>query len=899
MRVRGSYAEGHKEQNMKTIVMGILAHVDAGKTTLSEAMLYESGVIRSIGRVDKGNTYLERDNQERERGITIFSKQAVLPVHEDKLILLDTPGHVDFSAEAERTLQVLDLAVLVVSAADGVQGHTMTLWKLLSRYHIPVFLFVNKLDQPGTDADAVYKELQERLSGECVDFRQPHGDAFMESVAMCGEEAMEQYLQTGEVSRESIAHLIRERKLFPCFFGAALKMEGVKELLEGIDTYGEPAAYHTEFGARVYKITRDPQGNRLTHMKITGGQLPVKTVITGKNRQQEGWQEKVNQIRCYNGEKFELADCVQAGTICTVTGLSQTYIGQGLGVETEQTHPLLEPVMSYRVLPEQENQMNTVIEKLHLLEEEDPLLQVKWNPHTKELTAHVMGPVQIEILERIMKERYDINVTFGKGRILYKETIAPEAQPVEGVGHYEPLRHYAEVHLLLQPGEPGSGFVCDTDCSEDELDRNWQRLVLTHLMEKEYRGVLLGAPVTDIHVTLKSGRAHQKHTEGGDFRQATYRAVRQGLMQADCRILEPFMEFRLELPEEYVGRAMTDLSNAGAVFRNEVERAGYSVLKGRAPMETIGDYGQMVISYTRGQGIWSMTFDGYGPCHNPEEVMEECGYDPERDVYNTADSVFCAHGAGFVVPWYEVPEYMHLPGILSQRRMQEDALAKEIGRRKQTTITTTLGTEEVDAIIDRASGANRRRDKQEAGSVQKPVARTVEAKPYEYRPKERKAEYLLVDGYNVIFAWEELKELAEVNLDSARGQLLDLLCNYQAIDGRELIAVFDAYRLQGHPTEYLDYHNIHVVYTKEAETADHYIERFTHEYSKKYQITVVTSDGLEQVIIIGQGCLLISSREFHEIVKKASRETMETFERDEKRERRLTVPFPEIPVRDP
>ena len=899
MRVRGSYAEGHKEQNMKTIVMGILAHVDAGKTTLSEAMLYESGVIRSIGRVDKGNTYLERDNQERERGITIFSKQAVLPVHEDKLILLDTPGHVDFSAEAERTLQVLDLAVLVVSAADGVQGHTMTLWKLLSRYHIPVFLFVNKLDQPGTDADAVYKELQERLSGECVDFRQPHGDAFMESVAMCGEEAMEQYLQTGEVSRESIAHLIRERKLFPCFFGAALKMEGVKELLEGIDTYGESAAYHTEFGARVYKITRDPQGNRLTHMKITGGQLPVKTVITGKNRQQEGWQEKVNQIRCYNGEKFELADCVQAGTICTVTGLSQTHIGQGLGVETEQTHPLLEPVMSYRVLPEQENQMNTVIEKLHLLEEEDPLLQVKWNPHTKELTAHVMGPVQIEILERIMKERYDINVTFGKGRILYKETIAPEAQPVEGVGHYEPLRHYAEVHLLLQPGEPGSGFVCDTDCSEDELDRNWQRLVLTHLMEKEYRGVLLGAPVTDIHVTLKSGRAHQKHTEGGDFRQATYRAVRQGLMQADCRILEPFMEFRLELPEEYVGRAMTDLSNAGAVFRNEVERAGYSVLKGRAPMETIGDYGQMVISYARGQGIWSMTFDGYGPCHNPEEVMEECGYDPERDVYNTADSVFCAHGAGFVVPWYEVPEYMHLPGILSQRRMQEDALAKEIGRRKQTTITATLGTEEVDAIIDRASGANRRRDKQEAGSVQKPVARTVEAKPYEYRPKERKAEYLLVDGYNVIFAWEELKELAEVNLDSARGQLLDLLCNYQAIDGRELIAVFDAYRLQGHPTECLDYHNIHVVYTKEAETADHYIERFTHEYSKKYQITVVTSDGLEQVIIIGQGCLLISSREFHEIVKKASRETMETFEQDEKRERRLTVPFPEIPVRDP
>ncbi len=895
-----SYVESCKElRDMKTIVMGILAHVDAGKTTLSEAMLYESGVIRSIGRVDKGNTYLERDEQERERGITIFSKQAVLPVHEDKLILLDTPGHVDFSAEAERTLQVLDLAVLVVSAADGVQGHTMTLWKLLSQYHIPVFLFVNKLDQPGTDADAVFQELQERLSEECVDFRLPFGEAFMESVAMCGEEAMEQYLQTGEVSREKIARLIRERKLFPCFFGSALKLEGVKELLEGIDTYGEPADYHRKFGARVYKITRDPQGNRLTHMKITGGQLPVKTVVTGKNRQQEEWQEKVNQIRCYNGEKFELADCVQAGTICTVTGLSQTYIGQGLGVETEQTHPLLEPVMSYRVLPEQEAQMNTVIEKLHLLEEEDPLLQVKWNSQTKELTAHVMGPVQIEILERIMKERYDVTVTFGKGRILYKETMAENAQPVEGVGHYEPLRHYAEVHLLLQPGEQGSGFVCDTDCSEDELDRNWQRLVLTHLMEKEYRGVLLGAPVTDIHITLKSGRAHQKHTEGGDFRQATYRAVRQGLMQADCQILEPFMEFRLELPEEYVGRAMTDLSNAGAVFHNEVERIGYSVLKGRAPMETIGDYGQMVISYTGGQGIWSMSFDGYGPCHNPQEVMVQCGYDPERDVYNTADSVFCAHGAGFVVPWYEVPEYMHLPSILSERRTQEEYFAEEIERRKQTMVTTTLGTEEVDAIIDRVSGANRRKDKQEEKSAKKLAARMVEAKPYEYRPKERKAEYILVDGYNVIFAWEELKELAEVNLDSARGQLLDLLCNYQAIDGRELIVVFDAYRLQGHPTECLDYHNIHVVYTKEAETADHYIERFTHEYSKKYNITVVTSDGLEQVIIIGQGCLLLSSREFHEIVKKASKETMETFERDEKRERRLTVPFPEIPTEDP
>lgn len=883
---------------MKTIVMGILAHVDAGKTTLSEAMLYQCGVIRNPGRVDKGNTYLERDIQERERGITIFSKQAVLPIYEDRLILLDTPGHVDFSAETERTLQVLDLAVLVVSASDGVQGHTETLWKLLKQYQIPVFLFVNKMDQPDTDAEAILQELRQRLSEDCVDFRTPHGDAFMESIAMCGEKAMEEYLQSGKISRNEIARLIRKRRLFPCFFGSALRMEGVQELLEGIDTYGEPVGYHEEFGARVYKITRDPQGNRLTHMKITGGQLPVKSVLSGKNHQQEEWQEKVNQIRCYNGEKYELVDCAQAGMICSVTGLSQTYVGQGLGAEKENNHPLLEPVMGYRVIPENEYDMNVTIEKLHLLEEEDPLLQTAWNPHTKELTAHVMGPVQIEILERLMKERYGIHVTFGKGRILYKETMVPGAQPVEGVGHYEPLRHYAEVHLLIQPGEPGSGFVCDTDCSEDELDRNWQRLVLTHLMEKEYRGVLLGAPVTDLHVTLKSGRAHQKHTEGGDFRQATYRAVRQGLMQAECQILEPFMEFRLELPEEYVGRAMTDLSNAGAVFKSEVERIGYCTLTGRAPMETIGDYGQMVIAYTRGLGSFSLSFDGYGPCHNPEEVLAEYHYDPESDVRNTADSVFCAHGAGFLVPWYEVPEYMHLPSILSVKDTKEDS-AFVIRQRKPDTAVTALGTEEVDAIIDRISGANRRKDKQEERAAQKLSARTVEAKPYEYRPKQRKEEYLLVDGYNVIFAWEELKELAGVNLDSARGRLLDLLCNYQAIDGRELIVVFDAYRLQGHPTECLDYHNIHVVYTKEAETADHYIERFTHEYSKKYQITVVTSDGLEQIIIIGQGCLLISSREFQQIVKKVSRENMETFERDDTRERKLSVSFPEIPPMEP
>lgn len=890
---------------MKTVVMGILAHVDAGKTTLSEAMLYECGVIRSLGRVDKGNTFLERDVQERERGITIFSKQARFKVQDKQFVLLDTPGHVDFSAEAERTLQVLDLAVLVVSASDGVQGHTMTLWKLLQRYGIPVFVFVNKMDQPDTDPVRLMQELQQRLSLECVDFSDPSTEEFRESVAMCGEAAMEQYLQTGTINREEIVELIRNRQLFPCFFGSALKQQGVRELLDGMADYGSAKTSLPEFGARIYKITRDEQGNRLSHMKITGGELKVKTVLSGKNQEGMEWQEKVNQIRCYCGEKYELADTVSAGDICTVTGLSQTFVGQGLGSEAQNHAPLLEPVMSYRVIPEKDAEMNAALEKMKLLEEEDPLLRTEWNPQTGELTAHVMGPVQIEILERLMKERYDIAVTFGKGRIMYKETIRQGSSPVEGVGHFEPLRHYAEVHLLLQPGEMGSGFVCDTDCSEDELDRNWQRLIVTHLTEKEYRGVLTGAPVTDIHVTLKSGRAHLKHTEGGDFRQATYRAVRQGLMQADIQLLEPYMEFRLELPEEYVGRAMTDLSNLSADFENEVEQAGSCILKGRAPMQTIAEYGQMVIAYTRGRGIWSMNFDGYGPCHNQEEVIAQSGYDAERDVANTADSVFCAHGAGFVVPWYEVPEYMHLPSILSENRETGKNPEAIVPKKQGSLQDLALGTEEIDAIIERSGSANRRKDKEDYGWQIKRGMRTVEAasnawkakegQPYEYHPKKRKEEYILIDGYNVIFAWEELKDMAAVTLDGARGVLLDRLCNYQAIDGKEMIVVFDAYRLQGHPTECLDYHNIHVVYTKEAETADHYIERFTHEYSKKYEITVVTSDGLEQMIIIGQNCHLISSREFEQLVTDVSRETMEDFERDDRRERRFGVSFPKIP----
>lgn len=887
---------------MKQLVLGILAHVDAGKTTLSEAMLYLSGSIRKLGRVDKKDAFLDTYGQERERGITIFSKQARLAVNETGITLLDTPGHVDFSAEMERTLQVLDYAILIISGSDGVQGHTYTLWKLLKHYQIPTFLFINKMDQPDTDKDEILRELRTQLSENCVDFSDREREAFFESIAVSEEEVLNEFLETGKVADDSIRKLIGERKLFPCFFGSALKLTGVEELLRGLDYYTMEKVYPHEFGARIFKITRDNQGNRLTHMKITGGSLKAKETLTGmENRGGAScWEEKVNQIRIYSGDKFETQGEVKAGEICAVMGLTRTRAGEGLGCEKETVYPELSPVLSYSILLPEGTDAAVMLPKFRQLEEEEPQLHMVWDEKNKEIKAQLMGQVQIEILKNLIHERFGIWVEFGTGSIVYKETIA---DVVEGVGHFEPLRHYAEVHLLLEPGEPGSGIQILADCSEDVLDRNWQRLVLTHLEEKEHLGVLTGAPITDMKITLKSGRAHQKHTEGGDFRQATYRALRQGLMQAESILLEPFCEFVLEVPESTVGRAMADLDRMQGTFSMENHGTGMAVLKGMAPMALLLDYQKEVIAYTRGIGQLYCSMKGYYPCHNTEEVLLEKGYDPLADTENPADSVFCAHGAGFIVEWNRVAEFMHLESCLKKGvhesrygwdevSWREGALAGDYrgiraGRMKEKEeegLSQWIGQDEIDTILNRTSYANRKENKagsragwkkNRANSGKKDFA---EAETRTYRPSVKKDAYLLVDGYNVIFAWEELKELAARNLDGARGKLLDILCNYQAIRKCKLIAVFDAYRLEGHPTEVLDYHNIHVVYTKEAETADQYIEKFAHENSHKYDVTVATSDGLEQIIITGEGCKLISSRELQEEIRQASNQILEDFQ---------------------
>lgn len=898
---------------MKQLVVGVLAHVDAGKTTLSEGMLYVSGSIRKLGRVDKRDAFLDTYSQERERGITIFSKQAILSVKDTRITLLDTPGHVDFSAEMERTLQVLDGAVLVISAGDGVQGHTLTLWRLLERYRIPVFLFINKMDRPGTCKETVLTELKERLDEYCVDFSDAKSEEFYESVAVSGEDVLNEFLENGEVSITSLQRLIRERKIFPCFFGSALKLTGVAEFLEGLDEYTVPGEYPRQFGARVFKITRDSQGNRLTHMKITGGTLRARETLSGKGkgfRQPEGetWEEKVNQIRVYSGEKFTTPGEMAAGGICAVTGLTRTWAGEGLGFEKEIICPELAPALNYRItLPEGCDPV-LMLPKLRQLEEEEPQLHIFWDERNKELQARIMGPVQIEVYRDLIEERFGVRAEFGTGSIVYKETIAG---PVEGVGHFEPLRHYAEVHLLLEPGEAGSGLVIGTDCSEEVLSLNWQRLVLTHLEEKVHPGVLTGAPITDMRITLKSGRAHQKHTEGGDFRQAVYRALRQGLMQAESILLEPYYEFRLMVPENAVGRAMTDLDKMQGKFALEHSTDGMACLTGIAPMALLQDYQQEVTAYTRGMGQFYCTLKGYFPCHNTEEVMEKTGYDPLSDTENPASSVFCAHGAGFIVEWDKVPDYMHLESCLTtcgtgdgEGRQQADYGWKDwekdgypegkvagirgavrAGQRagEDPVREQWIGTEEVDAIISRTSGANRKEGREGTrsgwgkGRGGKEQDSSVPSRTRIYRPESPKEKYLLVDGYNVIFAWDELKELATENLDGARGALLDILCNYQAVKKCSLIAVFDAYRLAGHPTETLDYHNIHVVYTKEAETADEYIEKFAHENSRKYDVTVATSDGLEQIIIVGAGCKLISSRELKEEIEQTAKDVLEEY----------------------
>ena len=874
----------------KQITMGILAHVDAGKTTLSEGILYTCKAIRKLGRVDHQDAFLDTNTLERNRGITIFSKQAECTLGEFGMTFLDTPGHVDFSAEMERTLQVLDYAILVISGADGVQGHTETLWRLLSRYQIPVFLFINKMDQPGTDREALLAEVKEKLDANCVEFSADQTDEeWKEQVAVCDEQVMEAYLEGEEISREQIRQMIRERKLFPCYFGSALKMTGVEEFLDDLKLRIRETSYPETFGAKIYKITRDNQGERLTHMKITGGTLKVKSVLSNGRPGETGegiWQEKVNQIRIYSGEKYTMVSEVKAGTVCAVTGLTATYPGQGLGSEQASDMPVLEPVLSYRIgLPTEVN-VHQALLQLRQLEEEEPLLHIVWNETLGEIYAQVMGEVQIEILKSLIKERFGMAVTFDEGNIVYKETIL---EPVEGVGHFEPLRHYAEVHLLLEPGETGSGLTFTTDCSEDVLDRNWQRLILTHLEEREHKGVLIGAPITDMKITLLTGRAHIKHTEGGDFRQATYRAVRQGLRKAKSQLLEPYYEFRLEVPSEQVGRSMTDIQKMLGEFDPPKTEGEMTVLTGSAPVVTMRDYQKEVISYTSGRGRLSCTLKGYYPCHNQEEVVEAVGYDPEADLENPTGSVFCAHGAGFVVNWDQVEEYMHVESGWNAPAGQETKPEKPVTAKnwKEENEKYLATEKELEEIFERTYGPIRKLGEEP------PAGRSVKGwkksrrDPLEgygkstsdYKQKKTpngEKEYLLVDGYNIIFAWEDLKELAAVNIDGAREKLMDILCNYQGFKKSTLILVFDAYKVKGNPGSVETYHNIHVVYTKEAETADQYIEKTVHEIGRKYRVTVATSDQLEQVIILGQGGQRMSARELLEDVIEVSHQIRET-----------------------
>ncbi len=861
--------------NKKRLCIGILAHVDAGKTTLSEAMLYTCGVIRKLGRVDSRDAFLDTYEMERERGITIFSKQAMLRTDDLEISLLDTPGHVDFSAEMERTLQVLDYAILVVSGMDGVQGHTRTLWKLLERYQVPTYLFINKMDQQGTDPAGLMTEIKEKLSDNCTDFGTEDKSSIYESAALCEEALLNQYLEQGEISDRDIARLIVERKIFPCYFGSALKMDGVKSLLDGIRNYGMCPEFGTELGARVFKILRDTQGSRLTYVKITGGALKVKDVLSylPKNAEDGQIAEKVNQIRIYSGEKYETVDVAEAGCICALTGLTGTYPGQGLGMEKDSPEPVLEPVLTYQMILPQEVHPAAFLPKLRMLEEEDPMLHVLWSEELQEIQVQVMGQVQLEILQRQIKERFDVLVVFGAGKIVYKETIADR---VEGIGHFEPLRHYAEVHLILEPGEPGSGMQFILGCSEEMLDKNWQRLILTHLEERTHRGVLTGSPLTDVKITVAGGRAHLKHTEGGDFRQATYRAVRQGLMQAQSILLEPYYDFVLELPSEHVGRAMTDMSQREAETEAPEIDGNRALLKGRGPVSTLWDYAKEVAAYTRGEGSFSCVTGGYGPCHNAQEIVDEIGYIPEEDMANPTGSVFCSHGSGFYVEWDKVPQYMHVESVMgaSGETPDEESVWQEYQMRRsreQESSEQWIGVDEVDRILDRTFYANRKEGFTPHKGIAHRKRQTKQAQVREYgqgnaKPAIKREKYLLVDGYNVIFAWEELNELAKVNIDGARGRLMDILCDYQGIRKCHLIVVFDAYRVKGHPTEISDYHNIHVVYTKEAETADQFIEKFAHENGRKYDVTVATSDGLEQIIIRGQGCGLISAREFEKEV---------------------------------
>lgn len=870
-------------EKTKKLAVGILAHVDAGKTTLAEGILYKTGQIRKAGRVDHKDAFLDTEELEKARGITIFSKQAVLKLNETEVTLLDTPGHVDFSAEMERTLQVMDYAVLLISGADGVQGHVETLWRLLARYEIPVFLFINKMDQPGTDAEKLLEELQSRLSEHCLNFSQDLQNAeLLEELAMCDEDVLEQYLETGSVEEDQIRTMIAERKVFPCCFGSALKMEGVTEFLKILDRFTKTPEYGGDFGARVFKISRDTAGNRLTHLKITGGVLKVKQMLG---------EEKADQIRIYSGAGYTMVQEAPAGTICAVTGLNSTFSGQGIGNETEAEKPVLEPVLTYRIELPPDCDVHQMLGKLRQLEEEIPELHIVWNERLAEIHAQVMGEVQIEILKSLIHERFGEWVEFGAGNIVYKETIR---STVEGVGHFEPLRHYAEVHLLLEPAEPGSGLQIGTVCSEDTLDRNWQRLILTHLLERKHPGVLTGSEITDMKITLVKGRAHIKHTEGGDFRQATYRAVRQGLKKAESVLLEPVYAFRLEIPSESTGRALNDIQRMYGSFEPPEMEGDMTVITGTAPVVTMRDYQKEVTAYSRGRGRVFCTLKGYEPCHNEEEVIASIGYDSEADVENPTGSVFCANGAGFVVPWNEVEDHMHLEYTLENPEEESDSAesaadrsggVSSVQKAKKASDRVPMAAslqeaKELEEIFTRTYGKVERK---RAGFERRtrPVTSSSGIGDPKYaksnRPKEPQEEYLLVDGYNVIFAWDDLNELARYNIESARGKLMDILSNYQGYKKMTLILVFDAYKVKGNQGEVGMYHNIHVVYTKEAETADQYIEKTVHRIGHNGNVTVASSDGLEQIIIMGAGAHRLSARDLRTEIEHTNGQIRENY----------------------
>ena len=842
---------------MKRLTIGILAHVDSGKTTLSEGLLYCTGMLRKLGRVDHGDAFLDTHALEKSRGITIFSKQARLLYGDCEFTLLDTPGHVDFSAEAERTLSVLDYALLVVSGSEGIQPHTETLFKLLCRYGVPTFVFINKMDISHLSRQELMGGLK-RLGEGFIDFSDDvPKDEFYDGLAMCSEDMMEQYLDTGTVPADTIRQSIRQRQVFPCFFGSALKLEGIKELLAGLEEYTAEPPRGDEFGARIFKISDDPQGARLTHMKITSGCLKVKDVLHGS-----GWAEKADQIRIYSGAKYQTVDHAPAGMVCAVTGLTAAHPGDGLGAEAGAPSPVLEPVLAYRaVLPEGVD-AHKALSALRKLEDADPALHVAWNEGLQEIRVQLMGEVQLEIIQSLLKERFGLDIGFDQGGILYKETIT---STVEGVGHYEPLRHYAEVHLLLQPLEAGGGLVFSTGCKEDELDKNWQRLILTHLKEKTHLGVLTGSPITDMSITLVAGKAHLKHTEGGDFRQATYRALRQGLMQAESRLLEPWYSFSLQVPQECVGRAMNDLQAMGASFDPPEQRQEDAVISGTAPVIKLQGYPAVLTGYTKGRGRLSCEGAKYLPCHNSDEVIAAIGYDPESDTDNPADSVFCSHGAGHTVKWNAVFDNMHIPAVLRPKSEPEHEHAAPILSRSDE--------EELIRIYERTYGPIRSNPIaafRPSVSVQSQGFRLPEA-------AETGPEYLLVDGYNIIFAWDDLAAIAKEDMDLARSRLVNLMCNYRGLHRCEIILVFDAYRIKGNTGSVETVNNISVVYTKEAETADSYIERTTHELSKNYRVQVATSDRMEQLIIIGNGAMRISADAFRKEVDRteaAMRELM-------------------------